>query len=186
MRVTEKLIALSVFALSFCSSQLLAQTTPVYTDPTTSQTVAQPTGTGFGLSLTNSSQIPVTLNTQSLNCLGPGYSFGNSGTSANGWYGCYMNNWNMLENSSGITNMIGETFVKNAIGDSAFLYGYNTRFGGATAASDEGANNITLHSNQIGWMHGNLDPLQLGYTFGYADLPSGVTYLNSLGGAPYT
>jgi hypothetical protein len=97
-----------------------------------------------------------------------------------------MNNWNMLENSSGITNMIGETFVKNAIGDSAFLYGYNTRFGGATAASDEGANNITLHSNQIGWMHGNLDPLQLGYTFGYADLPSGVTYLNSLGGAPYT
>jgi hypothetical protein len=47
-----KLIAHLTLSVAALSSQLLAQTTPVYTDPTGTQTINQPSGTGFGVSLT--------------------------------------------------------------------------------------------------------------------------------------
>jgi hypothetical protein len=68
-----KLIAHLTLSVAALSSQLLAQTTPVYTDPTGTQTINQPSGTGFGVSLTNPSTTanPVGLNTLSLKCVGP-------------------------------------------------------------------------------------------------------------------
>jgi hypothetical protein len=76
MRAAAKLIALLTLSVAALSSQLLAQTTPVYTYPTGSQTINQPSGTSFGVSLTNTSRTanPVSLNTLTLNCAGPGYS----------------------------------------------------------------------------------------------------------------
>jgi hypothetical protein len=172
MRATEKYIALFILAVSFSALSLSAQTA-VVTNPTMSQGITQPTGTGFsigenntsggaptlfgvGLTDTSDGSSPTLVN-QSLNCFGQGYSFGNNGTSAQGWAGCYLQSSSLFSSASGIDHVRSDSYTHSAQGDTALQYSYLTTFGGATAASDEGITPMVIHSNQMGYMNGSLD-----------------------------
>jgi hypothetical protein len=171
IRATEKYIALFILAVSFSALSLSAQTA-VVTNPTTSQGITQPTGTGFGIGENNTSggaptlfgvgltdtsdgSSPTLVN-QGLNCFGQG-SFGNNGTSAQGWAGCYLQSSTLFSSASGIDHVRSDSYTHSAQGDTALQYSYLTTFGGATAASDEGITPMVIHSNQMGYMFGSLD-----------------------------
>ena len=116
-------------------------------------------------------------------CNGSGFSLGNNGTSAQGWSGCNVFYTTMQANQPGIHQMFANYFDKTANGDSAVSYDYMSAFGGATAASDEGAEAHVTQLYQRGFVSG---VVTLGASTGSPQITAGSTTCTGYCLAPYS
>lgn len=89
-------------------------------------------------------------------CLGFGYSYGNDGSSAQGWSGCRGVLANFYSASNGIQQVFGYKNTNDNLGDGMGFYGYSQYFANGFAASNEGVGSMTLQSDQIGFYSGTL------------------------------
>lgn len=146
--------------------------------PGSTQVVAQPNGTSFGIAGTyasttfagagTTSQSTITSATtaaspaisgytqftNSLNCFQPGFDLGNNGTSASGWSTCALESDTEESATRGISQLHTGDFSHFAQGDTAAYYTYLTSFGGSVASSDEAVTHTVAHTDQIGYYTG--------------------------------
>jgi len=83
-----------------------------------------------------------------MNVDGPGYDLGNIGTFASGWMGAAFEGNSMNHYTRGISNFLKGNYNKNSIGDTNVVNFYTNFYGGAVAASDEGATGNRMYLAQ--------------------------------------
>jgi hypothetical protein len=185
---TAKSTILLIFSVAILVTKSAGQS--VLLNPSTSQSVSQPSGTSLGIAETLNTNVEGTsLFSLALNCNGQGYDLGNNGTSAQGWSGCGSNLINFESATRGIDQSYKGLFTHDGQGDTAANYVYLTAFGGVVASSDEGVNHTVMQVHQTGYYTGTVvTPTAGTLNQPYGPTSSGVTYITnstSSGAIPY-